>query len=134
MVELDDERGELGLRRPERADRVDRVLDRPDLLGPQRMRNSRPGEQPATAALGPKPGMLGIGAEQRNIERERNVALERGRVVWHEVRELRIGERTPDLLEHIGPFQQLLAQRPGTAVAQRDEPQTPPRRQPESPG
>ena len=128
MVEFDNEDGELGFRRPECADRVDRVVDRPDLLAPQWMRNSSAGEQCATAALGPEPGVVRIGAEQRDIERQRDVPLKRGRVVWHEARDLRIGKRTPDLLEHMGPFQQLLAKGPGSVVPQVDESQTLPRR------
>ena len=50
MIELDDDLGELGLCRPESADRANRVADCPDLLAPQRMRHSRLGEQRATAA------------------------------------------------------------------------------------
>ena len=69
MIELDDRLGELGLRRPERANRFDGVGDRPDVLAAQRVGNSGRGEQRATAALGPEPRMVGIGAEHRNIER-----------------------------------------------------------------
>jgi hypothetical protein len=78
--------------------------------------------------------MVGIGAEQRNIERECDVPFYGRRVVRHEVRDLRVGERTPDLLEHLSPFEQLLAKGAVTAVVHGDEPQTLPRRVPESPG
>ena len=134
MVELDDHLGKFGLDRPKSADRVDRVADRPDLPAPQRMRHSGLSEQRATAALRPEPRMAGIGAEQRNIQLERDVSFEGGRVVGQQVRDVWIEERTPDLLEHTGTFEQLLAEGPLAVVAHGHEPQTPARRPPDPGG
>ena len=66
------------------------------------MRNAGPGEQRTTAGLGPEPCLLRIGAEQWNIEGERDVPFKCGRVVRHEVSEVRTGQLAPDLLEQTG--------------------------------
>jgi hypothetical protein len=102
VVELDDQLGEHGLRRAERADRVGRLGDAPDVLRPQRMWYSRLGEQSATAAFGSEPRVVGVGTVQRDIEGERDVAFNGRRVVWHQVGGVRSRERASDVLEDTG--------------------------------
>ena len=121
LVELDDD---LGRGRPLLAHRhhgVGDLVEVVQVLVPERMTNSLLGEQAAAAGLRPEVHESGVGTVHRDPERHGEVTLELRRVVGDEVAERPVRDQAGDAAEEPGPFEQLLTERPGRAVADGDE-------------
>ena len=84
VVELDHHLDELGLRGTQAHDRLDRRAGAGDVRDSQRMRDAGLREQLAAAALRPELLVARVGAVERHVERQRQVALQRGRHVGHQ--------------------------------------------------
>jgi hypothetical protein len=115
VVVLDDDarRG-----RPLGADRLDGrkdVIDRPDILPPERDGHSGPRQHPPTFALEAEPAKLGSGAVDRDAERDRKGDFGAG-----DVPRLHQGRSSADaslnVLEQVGPVEELRSHRPGRPV------------------
>ena len=96
----------------------------PDVFDAQRVWDPRQREQFAAAALGAQMVMARVGAVERQVERQGEVALAPGSVVGEQVGELRLADRAADPFKHPRALQQLLAERTRAAVVQRDQRQT----------
>ena len=121
LVQLQEHLLDLRPLRAHRDDRADGVCDGRDLLTPEGMRHALLGEQPTATGLRPEVEVLRVGAVHRDPERQREVALEFGRVVRDEVRALRIDDQLADAPDQPRTLEDLLSQRPRRAVERRHE-------------
>ena len=98
-------------------DRVGHLVEGAQVLHAQRVRDADLGEQPAAAGLGAERRQPRIRAVHGDSEAQRDVALELGGVVGHEVRARPVGDQRRDPGEQVRALEQLLAQR--TAATRR---------------
>ena len=111
VVELDHHLDEPGPRGTQAHDRLDRRAAAGDVRDAQRMRNAGQREQLAAAALRPELLVARVGAVERHVERQREVALQLRGHVGHHVAE-RAGRDGPaDPREQAWAREQLLGQR-----------------------
>ena len=103
-------------RGPEPADGVDDVVGGPEVLGPQGIRDAGLAEQLPAAALRPQVEVPGIGAVHGNAEPNRQVPLELGGVVGHQVGPVLVRDEIPDLGQEPRALEDLERQRPQRAV------------------
>ena len=81
LVELDDDAVHRSAAGRACHDGVGQVVERAQVLHPERVRHADLGEHPAAAGLGAERRQPRVGAVHRDAQRERDVALELGRVV-----------------------------------------------------
>ena len=94
LVQLDDHLLDLrAARRAVARSRSTTSSSAVQVLHAERMRHALLGEQPPAAGLRPEVEVPRVGAVHRDAERQREVALELGRVVRDEVRAVRVGDQ-----------------------------------------
>ena len=98
LVQLDEHLTDRWLAGAHVGDGVDRVVDRREVLDAERVGDTFLEEQLAAAALRAEMEVTRIGAVHRDAEAHREVALELGRVVRHQVRAVVVGDQRADVL------------------------------------
>ncbi len=116
VVELDDRARDGRPGRPHPRQRVDDALRVVQVLVAERVLNAGLGEQPPASGLGAEGQVHRIGAVERDAQRQREVALELGGRVRHEMAARRVRDQRADLRQHTRALEQLLRQRARGAV------------------
>src|SRR5262245_37170956 len=80
-------------------------------------------EDAATATLRSQPKGLRVGAVHRDSQLQRQITLQGGCVVWHQVRPLKINNQRANVFDQTRPFEQLEAQWPRRRIKRRDQKQ-----------
>ena len=88
-----------GLRLPQRGQRLDHRLDRPQILAAERVGHADLGEQAPAAGLGAEREEPGVRAVERNAEAQREVALQGRHDEGDEVRAVGVLDQRADALD-----------------------------------
>ena len=97
------------------------LVDAVEVLRPDRILHPAFVEHPPTAGLAAHISEAGIRAVHRNTKRQRNIPLERSRVVRDQVGPRRVRDQRTNLPKQPRPRQQLRAERRRARVADRDQ-------------